>query len=154
MNTTETSHKIADRRTAIVFGFLTLAFVLRVIGQAVQLWLPVGFLPPFDDWQGSSLPYPILLGAQILIILIAGWVIRRMWLGAKLIPPRLIIPVLVLGMVYFGGMAMRILMGLTLFPESDWFTSWISSALHLVLAVQVVMIGVYQHRKSRAHESR
>ena len=62
----------------MVFGFLTIAFLLRVIGQAVQRWSPVKFLPPFDDWQGSGLPYPVLFGAQIVILVVAALVLRRM----------------------------------------------------------------------------
>ena len=43
---------------------LTVLFVQwRVLAQAVQSVgrSPVAFLPPFDAWQGSALPYPLLL---------------------------------------------------------------------------------------------
>ena len=149
MNTTETSRDHADRRTAIIFGVLSFAFLLRVLGQAIQLWFPVSFLPPFEDWQGSNLPYPVLLGAQVVILIIEVWVNRRMWLSANVMPSRWIVPIVIFGILYFAVMAIRILLGLTLFPATDWFTSWISSALHLVLAAQLLLIGVYQRRKSK-----
>src|SRR5881397_3408669 len=49
---------------------LSLLFAGRVVGQAVQNWWPQPFLPPFASFQGSSLPYWILLAAQIVILLL------------------------------------------------------------------------------------
>ena len=152
MNTTETSHDTADRRFAFPFGLLTVAFLLRVAGQAVQRWSPVEFLPPFDDWQGSSLPYPVLLGAQIAILAVAVYVTWRMATGANVVGARWTGRILIFGIIYFAIMAIRIVLGLTLLPDVDWFTSWISSSFHLVLAVQVVLIGVYQLVRLTPHE--
>ena len=152
MNTTETSHDLADRRFAFPFGLLTTAFLLRVFGQAVQRWSPVEFLPLFDDWQGSSLPYPVLLGAQIAILAVAVYVTWRMATGANVAGARWTGRILRFGIIYFATMAIRIVLGLTLLPDVDWFTSWISSSFHLVLAVQVVLIGVYQRARLTPHE--
>ena len=152
MNTTETSREPADRRFAFPFGLLTTAFLLRVIGQAVQRWSPLEFLPRFDDWQGSSLPYAFLLSAQIAILAIAVYVTWRMATGANVVGARWAIRIMTFGIIYFATMAIRIALGLTLLPDVDWFTSWISSSFHLVLAVQVVLIGVYQHVRLTTHE--
>ncbi|MCY4625892.1 MAG: hypothetical protein OXC99_12960 [Chloroflexi bacterium] len=43
---------------------LTALFVARVLAQALQWVSPVSFLPSFDAWQGSSLPYPALFASQ------------------------------------------------------------------------------------------
>ena len=152
MNTTETSHDTEKRRFAFPFGLLTTAFLLRVIGQAVQRWTPVEFLPPFDDWQGSSLPYAVILSAQIAILAIAVYVTRRMATGANVVGARWASRIMTLGIIYFAAMATRIVLGLTLLPDVGWFTSWISSSFHLVLALQVVLIGVYQRVRLTAHE--
>ena len=148
MNTTDISHDRSSRRFAFPFALLTIAFVLRVVGQVVQRWSPVDFLPPFDEWQGSSLPYPVLLGAQIAILAVAGYVIWRMSQGATVIGSSLIRPVMIFGVLYFAVMASRIVLGLTTLPDVDWFTAWISSSFHLVLAVQVLIIGAYQRKTS------
>ncbi len=52
-----------ERRQVYVLamGVLTALFALRVAGQAVQFVAPQSFLPRFDDFQGSRLPYPMLL---------------------------------------------------------------------------------------------
>ena len=71
-----------------------------------------------------------------------------------MIPSLWVRPVIGLGVVYFTVMVARITLGLTLFPDIAWFTSWISSSLHLVLATQVMMIGAYQHRKLKAQAPR
>ena len=152
MNTTKTSHDPADRRFAFPFGLLTTAFLLRVFGQAVQRWSPVEFLPRFNDWQGSSLPYAVLLGAQIAILAIAVYVTWKMATGANVVGARWTGRILIFGIIYFATMAIRIVLGLTLLPDVDWFTSWISSSFHLVLAVKVVLIGVYQSATLMAHE--
>ena len=47
---------------------LTGLFTLRVVGQLVQAVGPFPFLPPFDAFQGSTLPYGALLAAQVVII--------------------------------------------------------------------------------------
>ena len=148
MTTTDISHDQSNRRFAFPFALLTIAFILRVLGQVVQRWSPVDFLPPFDEWQGSSLPYPVLLGAQIAILAVAGYVIWRMSQEATVIRSSLIPPVMIFGVLYFSVMALRIVLGLTILADVDWFTSWISSSFHLVLAVQVLIIGVYQRKTS------
>jgi hypothetical protein len=43
-------------------------FVLRVLGQALVVFLNVGFLPPMDAWYSGLMPYEYLLPSQILII--------------------------------------------------------------------------------------
>ena len=142
------SSERTSRTLAHVVGLLSFAFLLRVMGQAVQKWTPVAFLPPFEEWQGSALPYPVLLGAQILILAIALWVVLRMYALRPVVGRLWRRAVAVLGAVYFVTMAVRIILGLSVMSDSEWFTSWISSSLHLALATNLILISLYQRRLS------
>ncbi len=127
---------------------LSLLFLARVASQAVQNWAPVPFLPPFDDFQGSGLPYPVLLAAQIAILVLLVVVVARMHRGKSLISRRLILPVIVAGGVYFAVMAVRLVLGLSVLSHSGWFSTWIPTVFHLVLASLMMMIAAYQHRSA------
>ena len=127
---------------------LSLLFLARVASQAVQNWAPVSFLPPFDDFQGSGLPYPVLLAAQIAILVLLVVVVARMHRGKSLISRRLILPVIVAGGVYFAVMAVRLVLGLSVLSHSGWFSTWIPTVFHLVLASLMMMIAAYQHRSA------
>lgn len=52
-------------------------FVLRVAGQLIVLLFAPSWLPPMEAWYSGLLPYPLLLPAQILIIALMIWMIRR-----------------------------------------------------------------------------
>ncbi|MCY4665517.1 MAG: hypothetical protein OXC00_12705 [Acidimicrobiaceae bacterium] len=137
---------MTHRHYAWAVSALTLAFAARVVGQAVQRWAPVWFLPPFDDFQGSGLPYPGLLAAQIAIVAVAVVVIARMHGDKSLIGARLIVPVTVAGSLYFTVMALRLVLGLSVLSHSEWFSTWIPTVLHLVLAGKLLLISAYQRR--------
>ena len=139
---------MTHRRCAVAFGVLSLAFGGRVLAQAIQRWGPVSFLPPFDDFQGSGLPYTVLLGAQLLILAIAAAVLVRMQRGKGLISPRMIIPVTVFSALYLAVMAVRLVLGLSVLSDSGWFSTWIPTVFHLVLASMMMLIAAYQHRVS------
>lgn len=136
-----------NRCLAWVVAGLTVAFALRVAGQALQRWAPVSFLPAFDDWQGSGIPYPVLLAFQVAIVVLAVFVSVRMSRGSRLMVGRLIVPVLLAGIVYFAVMFARLILGLTVFAGDTWFDRPIPSVFHLVLATQLVLIAVYQNRR-------
>ena len=137
---------MTHRRCAWAVTVLSLAFLGRVVSQAVQKWAPVSFLPPFGEFQGSGLPYPALLTAQIAILAITVAVIARMRRGKSLISPRLIVPVTVAGALYFAVMAVRLVLGLSVLSHSGWFSTWIPTVFHLVLASKLMLIGAYQRR--------
>ena len=126
---------------------LSVAFLARVVSQAVQKWAPVSFLPPFDDFQGSGLPYAALLSAQIAILVLLVVVVVRMHRGKSLISPRLILPVTVVGGVYFAVMAVRLVLGLSVLSHSGWFSTWIPTVFHLVLASLLMLIAAYQRAR-------
>ncbi len=127
--------------TAIV---LSMAFLLRVIGQAVQRWTPQPWLPPFDAWQGSGMPYHVLLAFQVTILVLQAYVLTRMAQGRRMMGMRASRVLIALGAGYFAVMALRLLVGLAIWTDTHWFTSWISTAFHLVLATIVMLWGWHQ----------
>ena len=135
---------MTHRRFVWATGGLSLAFLARVVSQAVQNWAPVSFLPPFDDFQGSGLPYPALLSAQIAILVLLVVMVSRMHRGKSLISRGLIAPVVVAGGVYFAVMAVRLVLGLSVLSHSGWFSTWIPTVFHLVLASLIMLIAAYQ----------
>lgn len=103
-------------------------------------------LPRFESWQGSTLPYPALLVAQLLII---AWFARTAWRfshGDASPSRRRGIFFLTFGAVYFLTMLTRLLLGLTIYRESRWFTSYLPTAFHLVLASWLMVYAHFHYR--------
>ncbi len=126
---------------------LSLLFALRVLGQAVQFWTTVPWLPGFESFQGSGLPYWALLLAQILILSFMVQRSSRVQRG-RVVPRRETGRVLMLlGGVYLCGSLGRIAIGL-LPGAPRWFRAWIPGAFHVVLAGYVVTLAGYHFRLS------
>lgn len=128
---------------------LATLFVLRVLAQALQWAGPVPFLPPFDTWQGSGLPYPALLASQLLIV---GLLARAL----LLVRAQSIRPAswkhracFVLGGAYFAAMAFRLVAGLTFLSHVEWFSQSLPALFHLVLAAFVLLFGHYVYNAGR-----
>lgn len=69
--------------TGLLWG-LTALFALRVFAQALQYWAPIDSLPDVAAFQGSNLPYPVLLSSQLLILLLmcrGAWLAAADWSG-------------------------------------------------------------------------
>ena len=113
---------------------LTFLFSLRVIGQAVQRYVPQSWLPPFDAWQGSSLDYPWLLSAQVVILGAMAWFSTRAWTGALRPSLRVMQWLTILGTLYMVASVVRIGIGLGVPSAPAWFRAWISGVFHVVLA--------------------
>jgi len=112
-------------------------FLLRLLGQVyVGLYAPE-WLPPWPEWYSGLLPYPLLLPAQLLLLLwmtvissdntrAAGRfhvesarVRRRLrWVAA----------------LYAAVMAVRYVVTMALAPEMRWLHGTIPIAFHWVLA--------------------
>ncbi len=126
---------------------LSLVFALRVLGQAFQFWTTVPWLPEFESFQGSGLPYWALLPAQALIL---TFVARHSWrLQRGMVEPRRDRGgvLLWLGGTYLAGSLGRIVVGLV--PGApEWFRAWIPGAFHVVLAGYVLTLGAYHLRLS------
>jgi len=136
-------------RYSPILWALCLLFSLRVIGQALQLWLPQSFLPPFSAFQGSNLPYWSLLLSQLVILAVMGRVSWRVTKGL-LVPRRRLGNILGwLGGVYMVTMLARLVIGLALPAAAPWFKAWIPSVFHVVLAAFLLTVSVYHRRESQ-----
>ena len=128
---------------------LTVLFVLRVLAQLVQILEEVAFLPALELWQGSSLPYPVLLVSQVVIISIQIVVISRVRRG--LIRPRTwkINLCYWFGGMYFSIMVVRLLAGLSFLSDNSWFNKSLPAVFHIVLASYILILGHHIRHKSQ-----
>ena len=149
---------MSGKRFAVASLVLGLAFLARVAGQAVQRWWDVAFLPSQDAWQGSSLPFPALFAAQVVILLIIAVATLQMRAGRDLFGRRWVRPVAWFGVMYFAVMAARLVIGLLgdagafgdeSIAAGKWFTAYLPTAFHLVLAAEVMLFAAYQRARSQ-----
>jgi hypothetical protein len=148
---TESANTTGEARRRVLHAALLLSFTtffaLRVAAQLVQYASPVGFLPPFDAWQGSGLDYPVLLTSELVIL--AG---MMMWgtvaVSRGMLPRRRAGLWLVgLGGVYFSSMCARLVLGLTILADVSWFAKPLPALFHLVLASYLLCLGRYHFRR-------
>ncbi|MEX2132075.1 MAG: sterol desaturase family protein [Pseudohongiellaceae bacterium] len=123
-------------------------FVFRVVAQLLQLTFPVGFLPPFEDWQSGALPYPILLLSQIAISFYGLAMIVRMRQNRIKRSSHAGLVYLTIGGCYFLIMAVRLIAGFSFASEHPWFGQHLPAIFHLVLALFLIVIGLYHIRKA------
>lgn len=126
---------------AFLLCLLTFLFALRVLGQMLQRWLPQPFLPPFESFQGSHLPYSVLLSAQLVILAVMMTFaerVRRESLTHSLRAGKMLAWI---GAIYMGGSLVRIGIGLCVPAAPAWFTAWISAVFHVVLAAYVLTLA-------------
>jgi hypothetical protein len=126
---------------------LTALFAARVTGQAVQRWIPQPFLPSADAFQGSNLPYPVLLCAQLVILAVMIAVAWRVQRGRMVRNPRAARVLGWLGAAYMAFALVRIAVGLGMPGAPDWFRTWIHAFFHIVLAGYVLAVSLYHRGK-------
>ena len=129
------------RRATVVLSILLVAFLFRVGAQALQAWRPVRGLPGFGGWDSATVPYAALLLGQAVVVLVCLRVIWRIAAGTTRPRPRLGRLLLVFGVIYFGGMAVRLILGFTLLSHVNWFDAPLPSLFHLVLAGFVIELA-------------
>lgn len=130
---------------------LTLLFLVRVIAQPAALVLDHPLLPRFNSWQSGLLPYGWLLVFQLAIL---GAMSVTAWRAStwRVIPhPRLGRTLLVLGVVYFGGTVIQLVLGLTIKMHSSFFARPVPIFFHFVLASFLLVCG-YQHTRAATAE--
>lgn len=139
---------IAADAYAALGWLLSALFAARVLGQALQRWQPQSFLPPAEAFQGSSLPYGLLLAAQLVILAAMVYFTWRM--QRRTLSPRrgIGIPLAWVGTLYMTGALGRIAVGLAFPGAHSWFRAWIPAFFHLVLAGFVLTVSIYHLRKS------
>jgi hypothetical protein len=125
---------------------LTAAFLFRVVAQLVQVWWPVGSLPSFESWHSATLPYPLLVAAQLVILATQTWVIVS--IGKGILLPRRYVGqwLLALGALYLGAMAFRLFAGLTFLRHLPWFQAALPTVFHMLLASFLLVLADYHLR--------
>ncbi len=145
----------SSRRPFLLLVALACLFALRVVAQATQRWHPFTFLPPFDAFQGSALPYEILLSAQIVILAMMtrlAWQVRSDKLQRRAGVGRALS---IAGWIYFSVMLIRLCVGIAAPAAPDWFKAWIPGVFHLVLAAFLLALaGYHRQRLSGADDRR
>ncbi len=141
---------MARRTYARVLVLLSVLFGLRVLGQAVQFWISVPWLPSFESFQGSGMPYWALLSAQALILSFMArhsWRVQQGEVEPRRGSGRMLLR---LGGTYLAGSLGRIAIGLV--PGTPrWYRVWIPGAFHVVLDGYVVTLAAYHlHLSDRA----
>jgi hypothetical protein len=131
-------------------GLLTALFALRVLGHLVQRWLPQPWLPPFAAWQGSSIPYPLLLAIQLVILGAMARATYGAWQGTMAPGRRAMQWTARLGTLYMAAAIARIAIGLVDPAAPHWFTARISGAFHVVLAAFVLALSRYHSLREPA----
>ncbi|MBX9605761.1 MAG: hypothetical protein K2Y51_06030 [Gammaproteobacteria bacterium] len=129
------------RPHAVLLAACTVLFGLRVFAQAVQYVQPSPYLPPFEAFQGSALPYALLLPAQVLILSVmirATVSVAQARQGPRPARGRLLAR---LGALYLAAALLRIALGLALPELGAWFRAWIPAVLHVVLAAFVLLLA-------------
>jgi hypothetical protein len=132
---------------------LTLLFLMRVLGQLIQRCLPQPYLPPSDSFQGSGLPYWLLLSAQVAILTSMVWYSWRAH-TRRLVPRRSVGSALAwCGGIYMFGALARIVIGITISAAPAWFSTWIPAVFHVVLAGYVLVLASYHRQTTWAKAS-
>lgn len=126
-----------------ILSLLLVLFCFRVFSQLLQLIYPLDFLPSFDQWHSGALPYPVLLGFQVLIITACIRVVVSFF-KEKAVPSRLKGKIFtVLGAIYFLVMIGRLTIGIVSPDAHSWFLVKIPTVFHLVLASFLLVLGHY-----------
>ena len=125
---------MSSRAVAALLAVLAIAFACRVMGQAIQHWTPQPWLPAFEAFQGSNLPYWLLLSVQIVLLILMTRAVVRVWQGEP--PPRWggAATAMVLSLLYLCGSLVRIAVALAWPAAPAWFSTWIPAIFHVVLA--------------------
>lgn len=121
-------------------------FGFRIIAQWLQSRFALPFLPAFEHWQGSSLPYGVLFASQLLILLLFATIAWRFSNGRVAACPLVGAVMLCLGGVYFALMLGRLVLGLTVLSHSHWFASHLPALCHLLLVSFVLLVGHFHWR--------
>ncbi len=133
------------RRSALIMATLGGLFFLRMIGQGLVTYTGADWLPAIEHWQLGLLPYPVLLGFQLIILIVMGMMVADVWRGQGRFMrprPRLGRAVRVAGLIYLTAVLVRYAVTMALWPEWRWFGHGIPTVFHGVLAMYLLVYSV------------
>jgi hypothetical protein len=120
---------------------LTALFAFRVVAQPLSAVVHLPILPPFESWHSDTLPYPMLLASQLVILAALAWTTTRLAKGT--VSPRRSEGgvAMAIGSLYFASMSARLVLGLTVLEHHRWFASPVPTLFHLALAAWLWLYG-------------
>ena len=62
-----------------VLALLTFLFALRVLGQALVVFVGVAWQPIMEQWFSGLIPYPTLLMIQLLMLILMVKITGEIW---------------------------------------------------------------------------
>ena len=144
---------VEHRRTAGILSICLVLFYCRVTGQFLVEYCHVTFLPPSNEWFSGVIPYPQLLGTQLVIMLFMGKVTLDLARGkGTFSKPRRAIAyfLLTFGIIYLSVMVVRYAVRMSLYPEERWTGGSIPIFFHWVLAIYILIWGQWNRKYSAA----
>ena len=131
-----------------ILALLTFLFLLRVAGQALVEIIPVDWLPGSEAWASGLLPYPALLAAQIVMLMVLAKIVKDVNRESGLFAERWRWSGFLIGVskIYAAGMALRYVLTMIFFPDMRWFGGVIPISFHFVLAAFLYTWGRFLKR--------
>ena len=130
--------------TAALLWTCVALFAARVIGQLEVLLVEPTWLPDMEAWFSGLLPYPVLLPAQIAILMlmaVVAWNPRVRNGGFARSHPRTAGALRIFAGIYFLVMVIRLAVNLFDNGHDFWREGAIPVAFHWVLALFVLVSG-------------
>jgi hypothetical protein len=125
-------------RIAMLWACIGL-FLLRVLGQIEVVLIAPAWLPPMEGWYSGLLPYPLLLPAQILILMLMTALtvneMRRPYGAAAREWLR------VVALIYFAAMVVRLMVQFLRGADNVIAAGGIPVAFHWVLALFLLVLS-------------
>jgi len=122
-----------------LLAILAAIFALRIVAQAIARETGLGFLPSFALWHSATVPYAVLLTAQIAILV--AMVAAAVSVPFATTRPRLGTGLIIAGWLYLAVLVARLIIGVLDLSDAGWFDGAVSTAFHFLLAAFVLVLG-------------
>jgi hypothetical protein len=136
------------RLRIFVLGACTGLFLLRVLGQIEVVLIAPAWLPSMEQWYSGLLSYPVLLPAQILVLMLMTALTVREMRRPRAAPPRDWLRVV--SLVYFAAMLVRLIVQFLRGAEDVIAAGGIPIAFHWVLALFLLVLSGSTPGRERA----
>jgi len=137
---------VSSTTAAVLLAILTGTFALRVAGQFIVSRRAPAWLPPMPEWYSGLIPYPRLLGIQVVMLAAMSLVVIGLALGSPAFAdPRPVLGTLLLLIAwpYALSMVVRYVVRMWRHPEARWTGRTIPIVFHVVLATWLFVLGSY-----------
>jgi hypothetical protein len=134
-----------------MLALLTALFFLRVLGQALSVFLQVDWLPATEHWASGLIPYPILLTIQIVMLIVMVKISTDVWRAVGFFSqprPSYARFLIAFSVIYAGAMTLRYVLTMIYRPEMRWLGGTIPIFFHFVLAAFLFTWGRYISRRA------